>query len=91
MKHARTDYDRIQDPSGLIPLDEPVFLIRGKDIAGPSTLEFWAMEAAKSGAAPHICRAAQEQARAMRAWQKHGYPSVKIPDMPENAVRDVSE
>jgi HSP20 family protein len=26
MQHARDDYDRIQDPSGLIPDDEPVFL-----------------------------------------------------------------
>lgn len=33
MKHAREDYNRIQDPAGLIPDGEPVFLIRGKDIA----------------------------------------------------------
>ena len=26
MKHARPDYDRIQDPAGLIPDAEPVFL-----------------------------------------------------------------
>ena len=31
MKHARNDYDRIQDPAGLIPADEPVFLLRGQD------------------------------------------------------------
>lgn len=31
MKHARPDYDRIQDPAGIIPEDEPVFLLRGQD------------------------------------------------------------
>jgi len=31
MIHARTDYDRIQDPAKLIPDDEPVFLLRGQD------------------------------------------------------------
>lgn len=31
MKHAREDYNRIQDPAGLIPEDEPVFLLRGQD------------------------------------------------------------
>jgi len=31
MKHARPDYDRIQDPAGLIPKYEPVFLLRGQD------------------------------------------------------------
>ena len=31
MKHAREDYDRIQDPAGKIPADEPVFLFRAQD------------------------------------------------------------
>jgi len=31
MKHARDDYNRIQDPAHLIPADEPVFLLRGQD------------------------------------------------------------
>lgn len=31
MKHARSDYDRIQDPQGLIPDGEPVFLLRAQD------------------------------------------------------------
>jgi hypothetical protein len=30
MKHARDDYNRIQDPAGLIPEDEPVFLLRAQ-------------------------------------------------------------
>lgn len=32
MKHGRSDYDqRIQDNAGLIPDEEPVFLLRGQD------------------------------------------------------------
>jgi len=31
MKHAREDYNRIQDPENKIPEDEPVFLLRGQD------------------------------------------------------------
>lgn len=31
MKHARADYDHIQDPSDKIPDGEPVFLLRAQD------------------------------------------------------------
>lgn len=31
MIHARDDYNRIQDPAGKIPADEPVFLLRAQD------------------------------------------------------------
>lgn len=31
MQHARSDYNRIQDPLDKIPYDEPVFLLRAQD------------------------------------------------------------
>lgn len=31
MRHAREDYNRIQDPAGKIHEDEPVFLMRAQD------------------------------------------------------------
>jgi len=31
MKHAREDYNRIQDPENKIPEDEPVMLFRAQD------------------------------------------------------------
>ena len=34
MIHARDDYNRIQDPAGKIPADEPVFLLRAQDELG---------------------------------------------------------
>jgi len=42
MKHARQDYNRIQDSEGLIPEDEPVFLLRGQDTVAPGVVRFWA-------------------------------------------------
>jgi hypothetical protein len=84
MKHAREDYDRIQDPAGLIPADEPVFLIRGKDMVGPSAVESWAYFAESSGASEHIVAAARAQAERMRAWQQKN--GLKLPDMPKSAA-----
>ncbi len=42
MKHARPDYDRIQDPTGKIPADEPVMMLRGQDVFAPVALEAYA-------------------------------------------------
>lgn len=83
MKHARPDYDRIQDPAGLIPEGEPVFLIRGKDQAGPDAVRAWAHYARRLGASQEILTAAMEQAKRMEAWQTL-YES-KVPDMPTAA------
>lgn len=80
MKHARSDYDRIQDPQGKIPEDEPVFLIRGQDAVGAVTVHQWAANAEKAGASPEIVEAAREQARRMASW-----PKKKLPNMPKGA------
>lgn len=80
MKHARPDYNRIQDPEGRIPQDEPVFLIRGQDFVAPEAVEAWANLAESAGADPIMVQSARGQAREMRLWgKKHGD---KIPDMP---------
>ena len=80
MKHARKDYDRIQDPAGLIPADEPVFLIRGKDLAGPAAVRAWANEAELIGADWRIVSIARSQAYAMEEWQRTH--EAQIPDLP---------
>ena len=81
MKHARPDYDRIQDPAGIIPADEPVFLLRARDIAAPGAVRKWAYDALGNGASREIVDAALGQADAMEAWAKeHG--GRKVPDMP---------
>jgi hypothetical protein len=80
MKHARPDYDRIQDPASLIPADEPVFLIRGKDLCGPRAVRYWAEVAHEIGASDDIINAALAQVKRMEAWQV--LHESKIPDLP---------
>lgn len=73
MKHARGDYNRIQDPSGKIPADEPVFLLRAQDISAPETLRFWADENVRNGGDLELSRLAEQWATTMEEWQdKHG-------------------
>lgn len=81
MIHARPDYqERIQDSAGLIPADEPVFLLRAQDVMAPSLVDQWAAEAGLRGAASNIILAANNQASLMRQWQDaHGS---KLPDLP---------
>lgn len=70
MKHAREDYNRIQDPMGLIPEDEPVFLLRAQDTAAADTIEFWATLNEERGGDPKASRLARLHADRMRLWPK---------------------
>jgi hypothetical protein len=72
MKHARYDYDRIQDPAGLIPDDEPVFLIRGQDQFAIQTLEHYAELVEAAGGS---CPLVREQIERMKAWPKKQFPT----------------
>ncbi len=80
MKHARSDYDRIQDPENLIPEDEPVFLIRGQDTNAPLILKIYAAIAGHNGADRDLTFLVYEHSLKMERWQQeHGK---KIPDLP---------
>ncbi len=81
MKHARQDYAAIQDPGGMIPEDEPVFLLRAQDVCAPFAVMEWAFQAQRHGAHPGMVEAAKKQAGLMQSWQTHH--KMKIPDMPE--------
>jgi hypothetical protein len=70
VKHAREDYNRIQDPENKIPADEPVFLIRGQDIVGAATVREWALKNQRAGGDPALTKSAFEHANAMDAWPK---------------------
>lgn len=70
MVHARNDYNRIQDPDGLIPNDEPVFLVRAQDCFGALTVRYWAQLAEKAGASPAIIDKALAHADLMEKWAK---------------------
>ena len=88
MLHARRDYMRIQDPAGLIPENEPVFLIRGKDVTAPSVVSYWADKAEEAGADQVIVDAARNQAIAMILYQSSSI-RCHIPDM--NSEDDIAK
>lgn len=64
----------------LIPVDEPVFLIRGQDAVGGDAVRAWADLAEANGAAPDITRVARDHAAKMDAW-----PKKKTPDLPKGS------
>lgn len=80
MKHARPDYNRFQDPLGLVPEDEPVFLLRGQDKLAPELLHRWAGKLRLQGGNPEMARIVEEHAQAMIEWQKEN--GSKLPDLP---------
>ena len=78
MKHSREDYMHIQDPKGIIPEDEPVFLIRAQDLAAPFAVRSWAQKADQLGCDRNMVNAALKFADEMENW-----PVKKIPDLPD--------
>jgi len=81
MKHARDDYNRIQDPENKIGQDEPVFLLRGKDQCAPDTIRFWANILLARGGAVNLYSKAMAWAKNMEKWQQEN--GCKIPDAPK--------
>ena len=81
MRHAREDYNRIQDPEEKIPEDEPVFLIRAQDVVAPAALENYATMAELVGADPKLVNMVREWAEEMRDWQATHEDDVKPADL----------
>jgi hypothetical protein len=79
MRHAREDYERFQDPAGIIPEEEPVFLIRGQDSVGALAVLLYAALAESVNADPDLVRRCRAHAARMAAWPKH-----KTPDLSRN-------
>lgn len=58
---------------GLVGEDEPVFVVRGCDVAAPATIEAWARLARLHGAQPGLVARAESWAARVRSWQQqHG-------------------
>ena len=75
MLHARTDYNRIQDPAGLIPVDEPVFLLRAQDKIAWHIVKIYGWCAELAGL-HDIARVTKDWSNVMRDW-----PVKKNPDL----------
>lgn len=71
-----------QDIAPQIPLEEPVFLIRGQDAVGGAAVRAWADLAEAQGAAPDILQLARTHAAKMDCW-----PKKKTADLPKAPPR----
>jgi hypothetical protein len=76
MKHARADYNRLQDPDNLIPEDEPVFLLRAQDKTAARVVRYWARLNEQLKGDPELIGLAKKQAERMEAW-----PVKKVADV----------
>jgi len=68
VKHARPDYNRIQDPLQRIGADEPVFLIRAQDAVSGEAVRAWANLNDAVGGSPEASALARRHADLMDAW-----------------------
>ena len=84
MKHPREDYNCIQDHSGKIAEDEPVFLLRAKDKIAPTIVRAWAKHLKANGGDWRTANRAMEWADEMEKWQKEN--ESKMPDTPKELI-----
>ena len=89
MIHARADYNRIQDPAvdnpallaagtSAIAADEPVFLLRARDITSAATVRAWAHLNRQLGGSTDAINSALYQAERMEQWAGR-----KLADIPK--------
>ena len=82
MIHARCDYtERVQDSAGIIPDNEPVFLIRGQDQVGAAAVRAWAHLHRTAGGSDVAYSLAMKHADLMEQW-----PRKKAADVPQEVV-----
>ena len=79
MKHAREDYNRFQDPANKIAEDEPVFLVRAKDINMIPTLNAWITSAEGYGVDKNMVQKVIDFKQDVIDWQKKN--GCKVPDL----------
>lgn len=76
MRHAGEKYKPIQDPTGRIPEDEPVFLLRGQDNLAWILVRLWADLLSLLAPRSPKYESARRWSQIMHDWaRKHG----KIP------------
>lgn len=87
MIHARNDYNHIQDSTGKIKEDEPVFLLRAKDMLAPHILILWAEELISRGGDKAMAKMVTDHAVKMINWQEQN--GCKLPDLPKSYNQDL--
>lgn len=73
----------------IIPDDEPVFLLRAKDVVAPDVVHAWANAAAAVGSDPDLVNRVHEFAEEMRTYARDHYKAGtwKAPDVPHGLLR----
>ena len=85
MKHAREDYQTIQEGCSprIIPDDEPVFLLRAKDKTAAEVVRYWVtLQSENPNADPEIMRLADQQANKMDEWPEKQWADLPIKAKP---------
>lgn len=83
MKHSRKDYAHIQDTTGKIPHDEPVFLLRGQDKLAVNALRTYIGAAISHGVDADTIENVRSALNDIITWQAERRE--KLPDMPREA------
>src|SRR4051812_16991394 len=92
MKHARGDYqNRIVDLAGLIPENEPVFLLRAKDVCSLAALHSYLTELVSKSATRDIIGNVNAALLMFSKFQKEHSELVKIPDIGEAVELPISD
>lgn len=80
MRHARRSYNTIQDSSGRIPADEPVFVLRAKDRVAPVAIRIYADLVRAAGGSKELIEACELWSRQMETYAFSCYGGGKVPD-----------
>lgn len=79
MLHSRKDYNHIQDKTGKIDINEPVFILRAKDKLAPEVVMKWADYLEAEGGDEETIEIAREHASIMLQWQEEN--GCKLPNI----------
>lgn len=71
----------------IIPDDEPVFIIRAKDVNGPAVVRHWAERAANVEADPELVEKVFAWADEMERYAAENYGGGKRPDTPDGLLK----
>jgi hypothetical protein len=86
MKHLRTDYNGIQDTGGTTSIqpDEPVFILRSRDVTAPEVVHYWAEILRHMGGDRGTVTRVHAWAEEMRTWgEEYGN---HVPDVPDGSL-----
>lgn len=69
-----------KEPGNSLGDDEPVFILRGRDVVSVATVRVYAQKCAQHGSPKEHVLSVNEAADAMVVWQKANPDLVKLPD-----------